>query len=370
MIIDSSNQKVDILLEHKQCTAFHGAGYAVAIYLNSKAKNLPPISFQIMLKDLNGNHEEDQMDYHTTQVCCIVRAEAGELIELLPSSINGLIQTTTGHTDATSLLIKDSMSAFDADLINRLIGSLAEAKHIADIDNELFNQRLVNLGALKNYGGSTDLVLITKYIQSFSTDKQKQDIKLHEMFGVAFNFINDQANWTAITSLANYILNSNNNIISSEEIALLIELSRVTNDKPAAILFVDDEVNVLNALRRLFHDERYSTYFAASGAEGLKILQEHAVDLIISDMRMPEMNGAEFLTQVVMQWPDTIRILLTGYSDIQSTIDAVNKGRIYYYCSKPWNDEDLKLLVRNALEQKTAERKNSQDNSLGKYSSA
>jgi diguanylate cyclase (GGDEF)-like protein len=132
---------------------------------------------------------------------------------------------------------------------------------------------------------------------------------------------------------------------------MLTELASV-NGQPAAILFVDDEANVLKALRRLFRNEPYITYFAASGAEGLEILRQNAVDLIISDMHMPEMNGAEFLTQVFMQWPETIRILLTGYADLQSTIDAVNKGRIYNYCNKPWNDEELKLLVRNALEQK------------------
>jgi len=133
---------------------------------------------------------------------------------------------------------------------------------------------------------------------------------------------------------------------------MLTELTSVTDDKPVAILFVDDEANVLKALLRLFHNEPYVTYFAASGAEGLEVLRQNAVDLIISDMRMPEMNGAEFLTQVVKQWPETIRILLTGYADLQSTIDAVNKGHIYNYCNKPWNDEELKLLVRNALEQK------------------
>ncbi|HEY8035193.1 MAG TPA: HD domain-containing phosphohydrolase [Methylobacter sp.] len=133
---------------------------------------------------------------------------------------------------------------------------------------------------------------------------------------------------------------------------MLTEQVSVANDKPAAILFVDDEANVLKALRRLFHNETYVTYFAPSGAEGLEVLRQHTVDLIISDMRMPEMNGAEFLTQVFTQWPETIRILLTGYADLQSTIEAVNNGRIYNYCNKPWNDEELKLLVRNALEQK------------------
>ena len=120
----------------------------------------------------------------------------------------------------------------------------------------------------------------------------------------------------------------------------------------AVLLFVDDELNVLKALRRLFHSENYVIYLAAGGAEGLEILRQHAVDLIISDMRMPEMSGAEFLTHALEQRPETVRILLTGYADLQSTIDAVNKGRIFSYCNKPWNDEELKLLVRNALEQK------------------
>jgi diguanylate cyclase (GGDEF)-like protein len=118
------------------------------------------------------------------------------------------------------------------------------------------------------------------------------------------------------------------------------------------LLFVDDEPNVLKALRRLFYQENYTIFLAESGADGLDILNAHAVDLIISDMRMPAMNGVEFLCEVVAKWPETIRILLTGYADLQSTIDAVNKGRIYNYCNKPWQDQELKLLVRNALEQK------------------
>ncbi len=133
---------------------------------------------------------------------------------------------------------------------------------------------------------------------------------------------------------------------------LSTELTDISDNKSVTLLFVDDEANVLKALRRLFHNEPYNALFAASGAEGLEILQRTVVDLVISDMRMPEMNGAEFLTEVFTQWPETVRILLTGYADFQSTIDAVNKGRIYNYCNKPWNDDELKLLVRNAVEQK------------------
>ncbi|MBL1264720.1 HD domain-containing phosphohydrolase [Methylomicrobium sp. RS1] len=133
---------------------------------------------------------------------------------------------------------------------------------------------------------------------------------------------------------------------------MLADLPSTAQDSPASILFVDDEANVLKALRRLFHNEQYVTYFAESGPAGLEILRQNPVDLIISDMRMPAMNGAEFFTRVVEQWPKTIRILLTGYADLQSTIDAINNGRISNYCNKPWNDEELKLLVRNTLEQK------------------
>ena len=126
----------------------------------------------------------------------------------------------------------------------------------------------------------------------------------------------------------------------------------MTHNEQTILLFVDDEPNVLKALRRLFHHENYLIYLAENGAEGLEILRQNKVDLIISDMRMPEMSGAEFFAHTVEQWPETVRILLTGYADLQSTIDAVNKGKIFSYCNKPWNDEELKLLVRNALEQK------------------
>lgn len=220
-IIENSGQ--DKLIDHKQCIAFHEAGHAAAIYLNNKARKLPPVFFKIMCKDLNGNSEEDLMVYHATHDNCIARVEGGRLIELLPATIDGLVHTTTDYNDARMPLIKDYMIAFEADIINLLVGPLAEAKHIADIDDELFNQQLINLKALKNYGGSSDLALALEYLQSFSACKQQQDEKLHELFAIAFSFINDQPNWTAITRLANYILNSNKNIISCEEVVSLLE---------------------------------------------------------------------------------------------------------------------------------------------------
>lgn len=123
----------------------------------------------------------------------------------------------------------------------------------------------------------------------------------------------------------------------------------------ATLLFVDDEANILSALKRLFRPYGYRIFTAESGAAGLEIMAREAVNLVISDMRMPAMNGAQFLEQVRQNWPDTVRILLTGYADIGSTIDAINKGQIYRYVSKPWEDNDVVIAVRQALERRALE---------------
>ncbi|MEQ6341828.1 MAG: response regulator [Gammaproteobacteria bacterium] len=121
------------------------------------------------------------------------------------------------------------------------------------------------------------------------------------------------------------------------------------------LLLVDDEENILSSLRRLFRPLGYRILTAQSGVQGMEVMAKETVDLIISDMRMPEMDGAKFLSEVAKQWPDTVRILLTGYSDLTSTITAVNQGRIYCYLSKPWEDDDIKTTVKNALERKFLE---------------
>jgi response regulator RpfG family c-di-GMP phosphodiesterase len=121
------------------------------------------------------------------------------------------------------------------------------------------------------------------------------------------------------------------------------------------LLFVDDEANILSSLKRMFRPLGYRIFTAESGAEGLAIMEQENIDLVISDMRMPEMDGAEFLHQVTQRWPETMRILLTGYADLTSTIAAVNKGKIYSYISKPWEENDITLQVRHALQQRELE---------------
>ena len=124
----------------------------------------------------------------------------------------------------------------------------------------------------------------------------------------------------------------------------------------ATLLFVDDEANILSSLKRLFRPQGYRIFTAESGAQGLEIMARETVDLVVSDMRMPEMNGAQFLEKAREKWPDTVRILLTGYAEVGATIDAINKGQIYRYVSKPWEDNDITLIVKHALQQKVLER--------------
>lgn len=104
----------------------------------------------------------------------------------------------------------------------------------------------------------------------------------------------------------------------------------------SSLLFVDDEPNILSALKRLFRPLGYQVFTAESGDAGLEILKGGTpIDLVVSDMRMPGMGGAEFLEQVRRQWPDVVRILLTGYADMESTVAAINRGEIYRYIAKP-----------------------------------
>ena len=123
------------------------------------------------------------------------------------------------------------------------------------------------------------------------------------------------------------------------------------NDYQPAILCVDDEENVLHALKRLLRKEDYRLFTASSGAEGLETLKQNDVHLIISDQRMPEMSGTEFLARVKEAYPDTIRIVLTGYTEVDSITESINKGNIYKFFLKPWNDQNLKLEIKQALKQ-------------------
>ena len=135
-------------------------------------------------------------------------------------------------------------------------------------------------------------------------------------------------------------------------------ISLDANNGSLTLLCVDDEPGILSALRRLFRPHGYNLLQAESGASGLSLLERQPVDLVLSDMRMPEMDGVEFLEQVRKRWPDTVRIVLTGYADIQSTVAAINRGAVHRYLAKPWDDHQLLLVVRETLNQRRLERQN------------
>ncbi len=220
------NKIIDIcihnrLQQHKQCIVYHEAGHAVAIYLNNKARNLPPVFFQILFKEINSATDYDS--YHFAHDDSIARVDGGRLIHTLPYSIDGLEHKLIDHNEAMASLDKDYITAFEADIINLLVGPLAEAKYVYNRDDELFNHKLVDLKALKNYGGDSDLNLAREYLECFSTSKQQQDEKLNELFIAACDFVNDNSNWKAITKVARYILESNKDIISCEEVVSVIE---------------------------------------------------------------------------------------------------------------------------------------------------
>lgn len=122
------------------------------------------------------------------------------------------------------------------------------------------------------------------------------------------------------------------------------------------ILCVDDEPNILAALRRVFKDSGYSMRTADSAAAGLRVLESESVDLVIADMHMPVLDGARFLALVRERWPQTMRFLLTGHADTELIAEAVNTAGIYRYISKPWDDDDVVLQVRLALEHRGFER--------------
>lgn len=116
------------------------------------------------------------------------------------------------------------------------------------------------------------------------------------------------------------------------------------------LLFLDDEENILKALSRSFIDDDYEIETFTEGTKALEFVRKNPVQLIISDQRMPTMSGTEFFEKVRDIRPEAIRILLTGYADMDATIDAINKGQIFKFMVKPWNDEELRTTVMRALE--------------------
>jgi len=120
-------------------------------------------------------------------------------------------------------------------------------------------------------------------------------------------------------------------------------------DKKFKLLYVDDEEDNLHSFMAVLRRD-YNITTAQSGDEALGLLAKESFHLVISDQRMPKMTGVELFEEIKALYPETIRIILTGYSEVKSIIDAINKGQVYYYITKPWNLDELKVIIENALE--------------------
>ena len=123
----------------------------------------------------------------------------------------------------------------------------------------------------------------------------------------------------------------------------------MNSDTLINVLYVDDEVHNLNSFKAGFI-RKFNVFTAESALEGRKILETELIHIIITDQRMPVTTGIEFLESIIPDFPDPIRILLTGYADINAVIDAINKGQVYKYIQKPWMDEDLRINIEKAFE--------------------
>ena len=127
-------------------------------------------------------------------------------------------------------------------------------------------------------------------------------------------------------------------------------MNEIMSEDPVRVLFVDDEENILRSIKRLFMEESYEILTANSGEEALKLLKDHQnIGLIVSDQRMPGMQGVDLLKQASDISPDTLRIMLTGYTDVNAAIEAINKGGAFQYIMKPWKDDELIQIVRDAV---------------------
>jgi hypothetical protein len=212
-----------IPLKHKDLilkTAFHEAGHVAAIYLNNKQKKLPPVYFQISLGGLSTVNCSEGMPV-TSEPNWIATVEGGHLIHSLPVSV---IESCYYFSQSESHAYQ---IAFEADVINLLAGPLAEAKFVAESDGEMINPRLVNVDALRYYGGTSDLAKVNEYLEDFIADPVKREEKLQELFHAAFVFVDNSHRWRAITRLAHYIINSNKAIISCEEAIDILDQSIV-----------------------------------------------------------------------------------------------------------------------------------------------
>lgn len=182
-------------------TAFHEAGHAAAIHLGNRQKQLPPVFFEIQLKRPSLDSRQ-----FTAKVV------DGNLIQNLPIAV---LESFAAFSDEPYQ--HSCQRAYEADVVNLLVGPLAEAKYVAIRDDEVFNLGLMSFAALHNYGGYSDLEKAEGYLECFIASKTQREEKMQELLEQAFRFVENPCHWQCIFSLANFILDSQQEVISCDE---------------------------------------------------------------------------------------------------------------------------------------------------------
>jgi hypothetical protein len=196
--------------------SYHLAGHAAAIHLGNKIKQLPAVNFHIILKHQGCDGQQSDRLTRTNGKNS-AKVEGGRLIQSLPLSF----AEATRYFSCTQQ--EEYRCAYEADVINLLAGSLAEAKFVASCDDGVFNANLVYLDALQFYDGSSNIEVITEYMECFIPHKVKRDRKLAELFLAAFSFVNKPSNWQAISALAKFVRDETKDIIHCEDVISFLE---------------------------------------------------------------------------------------------------------------------------------------------------
>jgi hypothetical protein len=204
---------------------FHEAGHAAAIHLYNKQKQLPPVYFQISIKQIDGSSPQYLVNSDVTRDHFAAIVDGGCLIHSLPVT---LIESVISGQDTFRM-------AYEADMVNLLVGPLAEAKYVALRDDECFNKNLISVNALHHYGGTSDLEKVFDYLENFIADTHLQEEKLAELLSQAFEFVESPVYWKAIEHLAAYILDNISDTISCEEAMNVLDGTDIVDgqEKPA-----------------------------------------------------------------------------------------------------------------------------------------
>ncbi len=191
-------------------TAFHEAGHAAAIHILNQQKRLPPVFFEIQIKrPLNGKP-------------FFAKVIDGNLIHNLPIAVIESMLPLTEHEQHSCQL------AYEADIVNLLVGPMSEAKYVAARDGEVFTRGLVALEAMRYYGGHSDVERAQHYLEYFVTSKSHRERKLTELLSEAFSFVNNAKHWKCISDLADFILESRQETISCDDAIAIFDRSLAT----------------------------------------------------------------------------------------------------------------------------------------------